>query len=64
MAIDPEDLEPKKRVLDPLGADLSRLSIEELEARIAALEEEIVRCRGAIDGKRKTRDSAESVFKR
>ncbi len=64
MAIDPEELEPKKPEPLILGADLSRLSIHELTARITALESEIARCRDAIASKTKSRDAAESIFKR
>lgn len=47
-----------------LPADLSRHSINELEALITALEGEIRRCREAISAKRSTRDAAESFFKK
>jgi len=49
MAIDPEDLLPKKkRAGIVLGEDLSEMSAPELELRIAELETEIARCREAI----------------
>lgn len=50
----------------PQGAkpDLERLSIDELEARIAALEAEIASCRAAIAAKRSQRGTAESLFRR
>ncbi|WP_294356395.1 DUF1192 domain-containing protein [uncultured Sphingomonas sp.] len=52
---------------DPLTAllaeDLDRLSVGELEARVAALEAEIARCRAKIDGAVSHRASADSLFK-
>jgi uncharacterized small protein (DUF1192 family) len=65
MAIDPDDLLPKKKLPDiVLGQDLSALSEHELEARIAALEAEIARSRQAIVARRNTRSSADAFFKR
>ena len=44
MAIDPEELQPRKKLPDiVLGEDISALSAHELEARIARLEEEATR---------------------
>lgn len=62
--MDFEDLEPrvKKQGL-PLFIDLSDFSIDELEARIAAMEGEIERCRQEIAGKKSTRASADAIFK-
>jgi uncharacterized small protein (DUF1192 family) len=65
MPIDPDELLPRKKAPDiVLGEDLSRISEHELEARIAALEAEISRCREAIVARRATRSAADSVFKR
>lgn len=64
MALDSDDLEPRKPLVKPGAGDLSRLSVGELEARIADLEAEIARCRDAIAARLKTRDSAEAIFKR
>ena len=65
MAIDPEELPPKKPKQDiVIGQDLSALSVFELEARIAALEAEIVRTRTTLDGRAATRSAADSIFKR
>ncbi|MDX5359881.1 MAG: DUF1192 domain-containing protein [Alphaproteobacteria bacterium] len=52
---------PKPEGIVP-GADLSRLSIEELEERIATLRDEIARCEQAIAAKRASKDAADSVF--
>ena len=53
---------------DPLAAlvaqDLDRLSVAELEARVAALEGEIARCRRKIEGAVNHRASADALFKR
>jgi uncharacterized small protein (DUF1192 family) len=46
-----------------VGADLSSLSVEELEERIAALRSEIARLERDIAGKRSSRAAADSVFK-
>lgn len=48
----------------PAKPDLERLSIDEIEARIAALETEIASCREAIARKRGHRSEADSLFRR
>ena len=64
MAIDPEELEPRKVQVDLLPRDLSRHSIAELEGLIVTLEAEITRCKEAINAKRGVRMAAESFFKK
>jgi uncharacterized small protein (DUF1192 family) len=65
MAIDPEELRPAKKLPDiVLGEDISALSAHELEARIMRLEEEVARCKAAIEARHATRSAAESFFKR
>ncbi|MDR6788125.1 uncharacterized small protein (DUF1192 family) [Sphingomonas sp. BE138] len=53
---------------DPLTAllreDLDRLSLAELEARIAALEGEIARARKKIEGAVNHRASADALFRK
>jgi uncharacterized small protein (DUF1192 family) len=53
---------------DPLPAllreDLDRLSVTELEARVAALEGEIARCRQKITGAVNHLASADALFRR
>ncbi len=44
--------------------DLDPLSVDELHARIAALEGEIARVRGKIDASVNFRASAEAIFKK
>ena len=65
MAIDLDELMPRKPKIDVvLGQDISALSVIELEARIAALEAEIVRTREALKARDATKSAAESIFKR
>ena len=64
MAIDPEELEPRKTKTEILPRDLSRHSIAELEGLIVTLEGEIARCKEAIHSKRGVRNAAESFFKK
>ncbi len=65
MAIDPEELLPRKKAPEiVLGEDLSAMSEFELNARITALETEIARCRDAIGARKATKSAADSFFKR
>ncbi len=65
MAIDPEELEPRKKPAGIVpGEDLSALSEFELNDRIALLESEIARARAAIAARKNTRSAADSFFKR
>jgi uncharacterized small protein (DUF1192 family) len=63
--MDTEDLQPRKKPPDVvLGEDISALSAHELELRIARLEEEVLRCQGAIKARLATKSAAENFFKR
>lgn len=65
MAIDPEELQPKKKPAQiVLGEDISAMSEYELEERIARMEGEIARHRAAIDARRATKSAADAFFKR
>jgi uncharacterized small protein (DUF1192 family) len=65
MAIDLDELMPRKPKAETvMGQDLSAMSVHELEARIAALEEEIVRTRDALHSRSATKSAADSFFKR
>jgi uncharacterized small protein (DUF1192 family) len=65
MAIDPDELQPRKKLPDiVMGEDISALSAHELEARIARLDEEIARCKAAIQARHATRSAAENFFKK
>lgn len=61
-----EDLEPRPArgaTLVMLGReDLDPYSVEELEARIAALEAEIGRARAALEGKQARKSAADALF--
>lgn len=61
-----EDLEPRPQRGEPLRAlsreDLDVYSIEDLEGRIAALDDEIVRTRAAIEAKRSKKNAADALF--
>jgi len=64
MAIDPEELLPRKKPPEiVLGEDLSAMSEFELNTRIAALEAEIARSREAIAARRATKSAADTFFK-
>ena len=65
MAIDPEELLPRKKPAEiVLGEDLSAMSEFELAARIEHLEGEIARCRDAIVARKATKNAADAFFKR
>ena len=61
-----EDLEPRPARDAPLAAlsreDLDDYSVEDLKARIVALEAEIHRSRMAIEGKSSQRNAADALF--
>lgn len=58
------DEEIKPKPADPLaGADVSRLSVDEIEARITALKAEIARLEAALVSKRASRAAADAAFK-
>lgn len=59
-----EDDAPKKKPAITIGEDLSRLSLDELAARVEALKAEIVRVEEAAAAKRASADVAASFFKR
>ncbi|MBR1220862.1 DUF1192 domain-containing protein [Bradyrhizobium sp. U87765 SZCCT0131] len=58
-----DDDRPKKKISHELGQDLSLLSVEELDDRIALLREEIVRLEAALGKKKASRDAANQFFK-
>lgn len=69
--MDPEDLSSNREPPDSgsllaqlLREDLDRLSIEELDARIEALEEEIARARAKRDQSRAFRSAADGLFRK
>jgi uncharacterized small protein (DUF1192 family) len=66
MPIDPDELLPRKKPANEivLGQDLSAMSAHELAARIAALEEEIARCRDAVEARGSTKAAADAFFRK
>jgi uncharacterized small protein (DUF1192 family) len=61
-----EDMSPKKSDLlaDLAREDLDRLSIADLDERIAALEAELARSRTKRDGAARFRSEADSLFRK
>jgi len=59
-----DDDRPKKKVAHEIGQDLALLSVEELEARIALMKDEIGRLEADIAKKRSTKAAADQFFKR
>jgi uncharacterized small protein (DUF1192 family) len=66
--MDLDDIMPARKDGDPLGTllreDLDRLSLTELDTRIALLESELVRTRAKREGAGKFRSAADELFKR
>jgi len=59
-----DDDRPKKKVSHEIGQDLSLLSVDELTARIALLQDEIKRLEADMVRKRDKRAAAAQFFKR
>lgn len=65
MAIDPEELLPRKPKPEiVIGEDLSTFSVFELESRIASLDAEIARTKSALSVRSSTKSAADAFFKR
>ncbi|HZQ14735.1 MAG TPA: DUF1192 domain-containing protein [Pseudolabrys sp.] len=62
-AIDDDD-KPKKKIAHEIGQDLTLLSVEELQARVQLLHDEINRLEADITQKRASRSAADQFFKR
>jgi len=58
-----DDDRPRKKVSHEIGQDLSLLSVEELNERIALLSSEVERIKEVVAKKRASRDAANNVFK-
>ena len=58
-----EDNTPRKKVTHELGQDLTALSFDDIEERIAALTAEIERLKADAAKKRASRDAANAFFK-
>jgi len=59
-----DDDRPKKKVSHEIGQDLSLLSVDELTARVALLQNEIKRIEADMARKRDKRAAADEFFKR
>ena len=64
MAAFQDDDRPKKKVAHEIGQDLSLLSVDEITARIALLQDEIKRLEADKTGKNAKRAAADQFFKR
>jgi uncharacterized small protein (DUF1192 family) len=63
--MDLDDLQSRKKLPDiVLGEDIAALSAHELEQRITRLEEEVARCRVAIQSRHATKSAAEGFFRK
>lgn len=66
--MDTDDFQPARRADDPVAAllrqDLDPLSVDELNARVAALETEIARVRRKLEGAVNHRATADALFRR
>ena len=58
-----DDDRPRKKITHEIGQDLSLLSVEELNERIALLTAEAERLREAAAKKRASKDAANNFFK-
>ncbi len=59
-----DDEAPKKKLAHEIGEDLSKLSLDELAARVELLRAEITRLEEAAAAKRASADVAASLFRK
>ena len=64
MSLFDEEVSRKKPAPHAVGEDLSTLSLDELEERVALLKAEIARIEEAAKAKRSSAEIADSFFKR
>jgi uncharacterized small protein (DUF1192 family) len=62
-AIDDDD-RPKKKIVHEIGQDLTLLSVDELNGRIALLKNEIARLESDIRSKQASKSAADLFFKK
>jgi uncharacterized small protein (DUF1192 family) len=62
MAVEDDD-KPRQKVSHDIGQDLSLLSVEELNGRIALMQSEIERLQAAVTKKQASKAAADSFFK-
>lgn len=60
---EPEGPRPGDPLEEAVKTDLDRLSVHELEARVATLEGELARTRAKLSGAKDFRSVADSLFK-
>jgi uncharacterized small protein (DUF1192 family) len=58
-----DDDRPRKKVTHEIGQDLSLLSIEELQQRVALMQTEIERLTTSINSKQATKSAADKFFR-
>ena len=58
-----DDDAPRRRTAHEIGQDLAMISVEELQARVALLREEIARIEAEIARKAASRAAADQAFK-
>ena len=58
-----EDEPEKKPLAHEIGCDLSLISVDELQERIALLQQEIERLEAEKSSKEKSKNAAESLFR-
>ena len=58
-----EDEQQKKPLAHEIGCDLSLISVDELQERIALLQQEIERLEAEKSSKEKSKNAAESLFR-
>ena len=61
--MDLDELEPRRKKVHALGADLSVHSVADLKELLEALKAEMARVEAALQSKESSRSAAHSVFK-
>jgi uncharacterized small protein (DUF1192 family) len=64
MAASDDEDRPKKKIAHEIGQDLTRLSVRELDERVALLQGEIARLEADKGKKQAQRSAADQFFKR
>lgn len=59
-----DEKETAAAVAHEIGQDIASMSVEELEATIGRLREEIARIEAEIDARRATRSAADAIFRK
>ena len=59
-----DDDRPKKKIVHEIGQDLTLLSVNELNERIALMRDEIARLEADIAKKQSSRSTADQFFKK